>query len=146
MHGAVLASVQLHGTAEVAERQERLRYLIQLFNRLVADRGLPLVSRSEAPIRCIAAGGPQVAFHLADRLRAAGYFTDVATSPAVPAKRSGACITITAHHTDEDIAGIVDVLAEALPQALAEEGESLASLGWAFEPDRGDSPALPAAA
>ncbi|MDG6101868.1 aminotransferase class I/II-fold pyridoxal phosphate-dependent enzyme [Dactylosporangium aurantiacum] len=146
MLGAVIASVHLHRTPAVTARQERLLHLIRLFNRLAADRGLPVVSRSEAPIRCVAAGGPQVTYNLTARLRAAGYFTDAATSPAVPAKRSGARITITTHHTDADIAGLVDALADALPRALAEEGESVTALRRAFHRQLGDQPVLPAAA
>jgi 7-keto-8-aminopelargonate synthetase-like enzyme len=132
MLGAILASVLLHGTEEVTERQSRLLYLIRLFNKLAADYDLPVVSRSESPIRCVAAGRPEVTYNLTARLRAAGYFTDPATAPAVPARRSGARITITAHHTEDDVRGLVDVLAAALPQALADEGESMQSLRRAF--------------
>ncbi|WIN00578.1 hypothetical protein ACTOB_004292 [Actinoplanes oblitus] len=140
MLGAVLASLHLHRTPEVAERQERLLHLIRLFNRLATDSGLPVVSHSEAPIRCVAAGSPAVAYNLAARLHAAGYFTDVATLPAVPAKRSGARITITTHHTPADIAAIVGELAEALPKALADEGQSIADLDWAFQDHRDERP------
>ncbi|MFI5908510.1 aminotransferase class I/II-fold pyridoxal phosphate-dependent enzyme [Dactylosporangium sp. NPDC051541] len=145
MLGAVLASVELHRTPEVAALQDRLLHLIRLFNDLAAERGLPVVSRSEAPIRCVGAGGPQVAYNLTAKLRAAGYFTDVATAPAVPPKRSGIRITLTAHHTDADIAGIVDTLADALPRSLAEEGENVTTLRRAFHRQLADAPVLRAA-
>ncbi|WP_432824982.1 aminotransferase class I/II-fold pyridoxal phosphate-dependent enzyme [Dactylosporangium sp. CA-092794] len=132
MLGAVLASLRLHRTPEVAARQERLLDVIRLFNRLAAERALPVVSLSEAPIRCVGAGRPQVAYNLTGRLRDAGYFVDTATFPAVVAKRSGARIALTAHHTDEDVAGLVDALADALPRALAEEGDSVETLRRAF--------------
>jgi 7-keto-8-aminopelargonate synthetase-like enzyme len=132
MLGAVLASLRLHRTPEVAARQERLLDVIQLFNRLAAERALPVVSLSDAPIRCVGAGRPQVAYNLTGRLRDAGYFVDTATFPAVAAKRSGARIALTAHHTDEDIAGLVDALADALPRALADEGDSPETLRRAF--------------
>ncbi|MEU0561061.1 hypothetical protein [Dactylosporangium sp. NPDC006015] len=124
--------VHLHRTEEVTERQDRLLYLIRLFNKLAAEVDLPVVSRSEAPIRCVGAGRPEVAYNLTARLRAAGYFTDPATAPAVPAKRSGARLTITAHHPDDDIAGLVDTLAAELPRALADEGDSFTTLRRAF--------------
>ncbi|GAA1540465.1 hypothetical protein GCM10009827_069720 [Dactylosporangium maewongense] len=124
--------VHLHRTEEVTERQDRLLYLIRLFNKLAAEVDLPVVSRSEAPIRCVGAGRPEVAYNLTARLRAAGYFTDPATAPAVPAKRSGARLTITAHHPDDDIAGLVDTLAAKLPRALADEGDSFTTLRRAF--------------
>jgi 7-keto-8-aminopelargonate synthetase-like enzyme len=132
MLGAIVASARLHLTDEVADRQARLLALIRLFNRLAVERGLPLVSLSEAPIRYVGAGVPQVAYNVTGRLRAAGYFADTAVFPAVAAKRCGSRITLTSHHTAEDVAGIVDALVTALPRALADEGSSPAILRKAF--------------
>nr|WP_231134844.1 aminotransferase class I/II-fold pyridoxal phosphate-dependent enzyme [Motilibacter deserti] len=130
--GAILASARLHMSPAIVERQERLLHLIRLFNRLAADEGLPLVSPSEAPIRCIGAGSPEVAYNLTTRLRDAGYFADTATFPAVAAKRSGARVTITANHTDDDVVGLVEALAASLPAALHDEGSSLQVLTRSF--------------
>jgi 7-keto-8-aminopelargonate synthetase-like enzyme len=121
MLGAILATAALHRTDEVVERQDYLLGLIRRFNTEAAEAGLPLVSASEAPIRFIGAGTPEVAYNLVGRLRAQGFFTDIATFPAVAAKRSGARITLTAHHRPADITAIVQALAEALPEALAQE-------------------------
>jgi 7-keto-8-aminopelargonate synthetase-like enzyme len=132
MLGALRASAQLHMTDEVARRQARLLELIRLFNRLASEEGLPLVSHSEAPIRCIGAGVPRVAYNLAGRLRAEGYFADTASFPAVPAKLSGARVTLTAHHSEDDVAALVETLATALPAALAEEGSSVEVLERSF--------------
>ena len=132
MLGAVLASARLHLSEEVVARQTRLTGLIRLFNRLAAENGLPVVSPSEAPIRCVGAGRPEVAYNLTGRLRDAGFFVDTATFPAVAAKRSGARIALTAHHTDEDIVALVEALTEALPKALADEGDDLTTLKRAF--------------
>jgi 7-keto-8-aminopelargonate synthetase-like enzyme len=132
MLGAVLATVQLHRSSEVKARQERLLGLIRQFNALANEHGLPLVSDSEAPIRCVGAGRPEVAYNLAGRLRDAGYFVDTATFPAVAAKRSGARIALTAHHTEDDIAGLVEAIADALPRALADEGDDAQSLQRVF--------------
>jgi 7-keto-8-aminopelargonate synthetase-like enzyme len=132
MLGAVLASARLHRTAEVAERQQLLRSRIRLFNRLAAEAGLPVVSLSEAPIRCVGAGVTAVAYRLTERLRGAGYYINSAVFPAVPAKRSGARVTLTAHHTEDDVAGVVAALAEHLPAALADEGATADDLLHAF--------------
>jgi 7-keto-8-aminopelargonate synthetase-like enzyme len=132
MLGAVLASARLHLSEEVAARQARLTEVIRLFNRLAAENGLPVVSPSEAPIRCVGAGRPEVAYNLIGRLRDAGFFVDTATFPAVAAKRSGARIALTAHHTDDDVAHLVEALSEALPRALADEGDDLTTLKRAF--------------
>jgi 7-keto-8-aminopelargonate synthetase-like enzyme len=132
MLGAVLASARLHLSEEVAARQTRLTDVIRLFNRLAAENGLPVVSPSEAPIRCVGAGRPEVAYNLTGRLRDAGFFVDTATFPAVAAKRSGARIALTAHHTDDDVVNLVEALTEALPRALADEGDDLTTLQRAF--------------
>lgn len=132
MLGAVLASARLHLSEEVTDRQARLTELIRLFNRLAAENGLPVVSPSEAPIRCVGAGRPEVAYNLTGRLRDAGFFVDTATFPAVAAKRSGARIALTAHHTDDDIVNLVEALTDALPKALADEGDDLTTLTRAF--------------
>jgi 7-keto-8-aminopelargonate synthetase-like enzyme len=132
MLGAILASARLHRLPEIAERQELLRSRIRLFNRLAAAARLPLVSDSEAPIRYVGAGVAAVAYRLTERLRKSGYFVNTATFPAVPAKRCGARLTLTAHHTEDDVAGLVEALAEHLPEALADEGATVASLRRAF--------------
>jgi 7-keto-8-aminopelargonate synthetase-like enzyme len=132
MLGAVAASVRLHLTDAVADRRTRLMRLIDLFNGLANERGLPLVSLSRAPIRCVGVGTPAVAYRLTGLLREEGYFIDTATYPAVPAKRSGARITLTAHHTEQDVAGLVDAIATALPRVLAEAGSSTEALRRAF--------------
>ena len=132
MLGALLASLTLHRTAEVERRQRHLLALIRQFNGLATAAGLPLLALSEAPIRCIGAGTPEIAYNLVGRLRAAGYFADTATFPAVAAKRSGARLTLTAHHTSADVERVVDVLAASLPKALADEGSSVAVLEARF--------------
>jgi 7-keto-8-aminopelargonate synthetase-like enzyme len=132
MLGAILASVRLHRTPEIAARQQLLVQRIRLFNRLAAAARLPLVSESEAPIRYVGAGVASVAFRLTERLRDAGYFVNTAAFPAVPAKRCGVRLTLTAHHTEDDVAGIVAALAEHLPAALADEGATVQDLRRAF--------------
>ncbi len=64
MLGAILGSARLHRSPEVAARQELLRDRIRLFNRLAAEAALPVVSESEAPIRCVGAGVASVAYRL----------------------------------------------------------------------------------
>ena len=144
MLGAILASAQLHRTPEVAARQALLRSRIQLFNRLAAEAGLPLVSESEAPIRCVGAGVTSVAYRLTERLRGEGLYINTAVFPAVPAKRSGARVTLTAHHTEDDVAAVVSALADHLPGALADEGATVEDLRRAFARQlRGRTEVLP---
>jgi len=134
MLGAILASARLHLSPEVAGRQQVLRDRIRLFNRLAEEAGLPVTSPSESPIRCIGAGVPRVAYRLVERLRSAGYHVNTASFPAVPARRSGARLALTAMHSEDDVAGVVAALAEHLPAAMADEGTTMEDLYRAFGP------------
>ena len=146
MLGAILASARLHRTPEIAALQELLISRIRLFNRLAARARLPLVSESEAPIRYVGAGVASVAYRLTERLRGAGFFVNTAAFPAVPAKRCGVRLTLTAHHTEGDVAGVVAALAEHLPAALADEGSTVEDLRRAFTRElRGRPEILPVA-
>jgi 7-keto-8-aminopelargonate synthetase-like enzyme len=132
MLGAILASARLHRTPEIAALQELLTSRIQLFNRLASRARLPLVSESEAPIRYVGAGVASVAYRLTERLRGAGFFVNTAAFPAVPAKRCGVRLTLSARHTETDIAGVVAALADHLPGALADEGSTVEDVQRAF--------------
>jgi 7-keto-8-aminopelargonate synthetase-like enzyme len=132
MLGAILASARLHLTDAVAPQRDRLNRLIDLFNRLAAERELPLASLSANPIRCVGVGGPALAYRMAELLRDAGFFVDIATSPAVPATRSGIRISLTAHHTDQDVADLVETFAAVLPKVLAEGGSSMSEVRRVF--------------
>ncbi|HLM05549.1 MAG TPA: hypothetical protein VK402_10225 [Blastococcus sp.] len=150
MLGAIVASARFHRSAELPPRQDLLLSRIRLFNRLAAEAGLPAVAGSEAPIRFVGAGVTSVAYRLTERLRGAGFFVNTAAFPAVPAKRGGARLALTTHHTEDDIAGVVAALAEHLPPAMAEEGATIEDLRRAFarqlrgrtdiQPDRPPAP------
>jgi 7-keto-8-aminopelargonate synthetase-like enzyme len=147
MLGAIVASARLHRTPEVAARQQLLRSRIDLFNRLAGEARLPLVSDSVAPIRYVGAGVASVAYRLVSRLREAGFFVNPATFPAVPSNRCGARLTVTTHHTEDDVAGVVAALAEHLPAAMSDEGASVSDLRRAFARQlRGRPEVLPAPA
>ena len=147
MLGAIVASARLHRSPEITVHQDLLRSRIGLFNRLADAARLPLVSHSEAPIRFVGAGVASVAYRLTARMRASGFFVNTATFPAVPAKRCGARLTLTTHHTEDDVADVVAALAEHLPAAIADEGATVGDLRRAFARQlRGRPEVLPAAA
>jgi 7-keto-8-aminopelargonate synthetase-like enzyme len=142
MLGAILASARLHRTPEIGALQEQLRERIRLFNRLATRARLPLVSESEAPIRYVGAGVTSVAYRLTERLRGAGFFVNTAAFPAVPAKRCGVRLTLTVHHTEDDVARVVAALSEHLPAALADEGSTVEDLRRAFTRELRDRPEI----
>ena len=106
------------------------------------------MSESEAPIRYVGAGVASVAYRLTERLRGAGFFVNTAAFPAVPAKRCGVRLTLTAHHTEDDVAGVVAALAEHLPARAGRRGRPRwRSLRRAFARElRGRPEILPARA
>jgi 7-keto-8-aminopelargonate synthetase-like enzyme len=132
MLGALVASARLHLSPELPGRQELLRSRIRLFNRLTTEADLPVVAESEAPIRFVGAGVSSVAYRLTARMREAGFFVNTATFPAVPAKRAGARLALTLHHTAHAGAAGAAALARNLPLAMADEGATVEDLRRAF--------------
>jgi len=122
MLGAAVASARIHLSQEITSMQEELLARIHLCNDLMLEKGLPLVSPTMTPIRFVATGWTRVAHNLMQRLMAAGFFPNIVGFPAVPLKQSGIRITITRHHSENDIRSLVDALAYHLPLALEEEG------------------------
>jgi hypothetical protein len=77
------------------------------------------------------------------RLMEERFFPNIAGFPATPLKNSGIRITITRHHTRNDISSLVDALAYHLPLALEEEGSSLDDISKFFRRSfTSSSPAL----
>lgn len=120
MLAGILASAQLHLSGAVAERQAAVVERIRLFNREAAAHRLPLLHQDETPIRYVTAGGDiHSVGSVGRRLQEAGYFVNTASYPAVPVKRSGLRITLTAHQTEADIIGLVRAVAATLESADA---------------------------
>jgi 7-keto-8-aminopelargonate synthetase-like enzyme len=92
------------------------------------EKGLPLVSPAMTPIRFVATGWTRVAQNLMHRLMEAGFFPNIVGFPAVPLKQAGIRITITRHHSEDDIRSLVDALAYHLPLALQEEGSGFSDI------------------
>jgi 7-keto-8-aminopelargonate synthetase-like enzyme len=130
--GAAIASAHLHLSEEITVLQQELRDRIRLFNHLMQEKALPLISPALTPIRFVPTGLTPVAHNLMHRLVEEGFFPNIAGFPATPLKNSGIRITITRHHTSNDISSLVDALAYHLPLALEEEGSSLDDISRFF--------------
>lgn len=96
------------------------------------EKALPLVSHSMTPIRFVAVGWTRVAHNLMHRLMKDGFFPNIVGFPAVPLKQAGMRITITLHHTENDIRSLVDALAYHLPLALEQEGSDFNDIRQSF--------------
>jgi 7-keto-8-aminopelargonate synthetase-like enzyme len=112
--GAAIASARVHLTDEIYERQRKLRERIKLFNALAADKGIPLATEVETPIRFIATGDTQATYNLASELLAEGYYTCTALFPAVSKGRGGVRVALNVHQTPDDIRGLLDVVARRI--------------------------------
>ena len=132
MLGAALASAAIHLSPEIEALQARLRSRVELCNRLLVEADLPLVAPSEAPIRYVGAGLPNVAAAIAERLLDEGLYVNTAPFPAVPMKKCGIRAPLTVHHTDEDVARLVDALARHLPEVVAEHGGTVDAIRATF--------------
>ena len=91
----------------------RLHDRVTTFRRLAVTAGLPL-TESTTPIQPIMIGDDARATALSAAVQAAGYYVRAIRPPTVPVGTARLRITLTASHTDEQIAGLITVLAENL--------------------------------
>jgi len=132
MLGAAIASARIHLSEEITWMQPELLERIRLCHDLLQKKALPLVSPTMPPIRFVATGWTPVAHNLMHRLMGDGFFPNIVGFPAVPLKQSGIRITITRHHSEDDIRSLVDALAYHLPLALQEEGSGFSDIAKFF--------------
>ena len=122
--GAAIASAKIHLSDELPVLQAALRERVELFTELAEEFCLPLATRDLTPIRYVPLGLPVVAHDVIRDMLDEGYYTNLGTFPAVPMKHAGVRMTITQHHTFDDIRGIVDSLSRHVPAALERGGEA----------------------
>jgi 7-keto-8-aminopelargonate synthetase-like enzyme len=112
--GAGVASAKIHLSDELPTLQARLVSRIQAFDQAARGHGVPVTSSDPSPIRFVPVGDERAAVDLATALLARGFFVNIACFPAVPRRRAGVRITLTAHQTHQDIQGLVAQLADTL--------------------------------
>lgn len=111
--GASIASTRIHLSPELAQRQDDLAKRIALANRLLEDHELPSPAKSNSPIFFVRVGQVENAIKVASRLKAAGFFANIATFPAVPLGSAGVRFALTLHHSLEQIEAMIKALATA---------------------------------
>src|SRR3954471_6617307 len=122
--GAAIQSAKIHLSDELPRMQEALRERIRLFNDLCEEFCIPLASTDVTPIRYIPIGLPVVTHDVLRQLLEDGYYCNFGTFPAVPMKHAGVRITLTLHHTADDIRNVVESLARHVPAALERGGDA----------------------
>jgi 7-keto-8-aminopelargonate synthetase-like enzyme/predicted N-acyltransferase len=132
MLGAAIASADVHLSPEISELQAALGERTTLANRRLHDAGLPLLVTNESPIFFIRLGLPRAAFKVAELMMRDGYYVNVSAYPSVPMKRAGIRLTLTAAHALEDVERAIELLAEYVPQVMADESITKADLASQF--------------
>ena len=122
--GAALCSARIHLSDELPALQAALRERVDLFTELAGEFCLPLAAQEITPIRYVPLGLPAVTHDVIEHMLAEGFYTNLGTFPAVPMKHAGVRMTITLHHTHDDIRALVDSLARHVPAALERGGEA----------------------
>jgi 7-keto-8-aminopelargonate synthetase-like enzyme len=121
--GAVLASVELHKTAELTELQNRLRTNIDLFDSLVetGERGDGL------PIRFVQVGSEEGTVTLAQDLLSAGYFAPPIFFPIIGRGKAGLRIMLRANMPAEEIVEFCGLINTLRQPVAADAGASASS-------------------
>ncbi len=132
MLGAALASAEVHLSPDITRLQGQLARGVRHLNHELISRKLPLLEQNEVPIFFVKCGPIKMAYALVHRLAEEGIFTTVAAYPAVPLKRAGIRVSITARHQLEDLTRLAQALEHHYPLALAEVGTSRDEVEEAF--------------
>ena len=133
MLGAALASARIHLSPEIEALQQDLLERIRYTNRVAAELDLPLVSRSEVPIRYVGLGLLAACYDMTEHLLERGVFVNPAAFPAVGTRYSGIRFTLTRHQSLEDIRHVLEMIAERLPISLASAGTSREEIDRTFK-------------
>lgn len=128
MLGAALASARIHLSDDIHPLQQALKERIRHWNRLVQRYGLPQAVNNETPIQFVKIGPSKATYAATKRVMEEGFLTNVSAFPIVPLRQAGIRLTLTLHHTFEDI--------ERLAQSLACNLELVGALDSVLE----DSP------
>lgn len=104
---AALASVRIHLSAELPALQARLKRRIMAFENTAKSLGLETTGTNLTPIRFIKLGNYELGFKIAEEVRNAGFYLNLAAFPSVPMKETGLRFTIHNHLTEQDITNVL---------------------------------------
>lgn len=111
---ALLTSIDIISGEEGAERRAHLRKLIsRLQDQLTFQRWR--ATKSDTAIQPLVIGSNDEAMHAASRLYEQGLWVPAIRPPTVPSDTARLRITLSASHTDADLARLIDVLNKLEP-------------------------------
>ncbi|WP_426752090.1 aminotransferase class I/II-fold pyridoxal phosphate-dependent enzyme [Myxococcus sp. Y35] len=106
--GAGLASARIHGSPELAKRQQALRANIRYFDERVPTR----TAGEDFPIKVIDVGPEEAAVERSRRLLARGFYASAVFFPIVPRGRAGLRIMLRANVSREALERLCDAVRE----------------------------------
>ncbi len=131
--GAAVASAKIHLSDEIYEYQQELQEKIAYCNALMKQTQVPLITENASPIFYVGTGTMAFGNRLISRLIEDGIYVNLAPFPGVPAKNTGARITISRHNELRDIETMVDKLSYHFNETLEEMDQTKAKIWEAFK-------------
>lgn len=132
MLGAAVASARIHLSPEIEDLQARLHELIRFTNQTAHELDIPLANGDGVPIRFAGLSAVNSAFEMCAQLRERGFFVNPAIFPAVGVRRAGVRLVLNAHLTTDDARGLLEAIAECMPEALAAGNTTRAEVDRVF--------------
>ncbi len=133
MLGSGIASAKIHLSPEIYIRQDRMKANIDCFINEARNYNLPFVDYTESPVFFMTVGNHDLAVDLNQRLRAAGYYANLGSYPAVPYKNAGLRISLTSEHTISEIKGLLKAVNECFNEMLDSKGLTMNDLRHSLE-------------
>ncbi len=130
--GAAIASARIHLSDEIYVLQAELQTRMALCNARFAEHALPMISSPETPVGFVGMGPGPASQNLCGRLLEEGFYTNPATFPATPVRRTGGRFLLTRHHEPEDIEALVSAVAKHWEPAIREAGSTPEAAWEAF--------------
>ena len=131
--GAAVASAKIHLSDEIYEYQKELQDKIAYCNALIKQTCIPLITENISPIFYVGTGTMAFGNQLISRLIEDGVYVNLAPFPGVPAKNTGARITISRHNELKDIETMVDKLNYHFDETLTEMQQTRTKIWEAFK-------------
>ena len=126
--GASIASAKIHLSNEIETMQDELFERMFYFVQTAANHNIPIINNEMTPIFYVAIGKPEVGQKLSLFLQNEGYFSNYMVFPTVPMKNSGMRITLTRHHSLQDIQKLLERVAYGFEKIMKEENYSMEEL------------------
>jgi len=113
---AAAASAAVDVARDDRERRARLHQRIAQFRDGAAARGIALLD-SPSAIQPVLFGASDAALAAARQLETHGFYVPAIRPPTVPAGKARLRVTLSAAHTESDVARLLDALARVVPPA-----------------------------